>query len=62
MCAASSGSLSIKYTISNGAGSAVGEISVVRIPAPDKLLPPRVEPDTASGPGGRHCQHPRAGQ
>ncbi|AIY03698.1 hypothetical protein ART_4099 [Arthrobacter sp. PAMC 25486] len=39
--------LSIKYTISNGAGSAVGEISVVRIPAPDKLESPRVEPDTA---------------
>ncbi|MGP9502815.1 Ig-like domain-containing protein [Specibacter sp. AOP5-B1-6] len=41
------GPLSIKYTISNGAGSAVGEISVIRIPAPDKVLPPRVEPDTA---------------
>ncbi|MFC8302229.1 Ig-like domain-containing protein [Specibacter sp. NPDC057265] len=39
--------MSIKYTISNGAGSATGEISVVRIPAPDKLKPPRVEPDTA---------------
>lgn len=39
--------LGIKYTISNGAGSATGEISVIRIPAPDKLLPPRVEPDTA---------------
>ncbi|WP_425863206.1 Ig-like domain-containing protein [Arthrobacter sp. TWP1-1] len=39
--------MSIKYTISNGAGNAVGEISVVRIPAPDKLMPPRVEPDTA---------------
>ncbi|MEV8180221.1 Ig-like domain-containing protein [Specibacter sp. NPDC078692] len=39
--------LSIKYTISNGVGSATGEISLVRIPAPDKLMPPRVEPDTA---------------
>lgn len=39
--------MSIKYTISNGVGSAAGEISVVRIPAPDKLKPPRVEPDTA---------------
>jgi hypothetical protein len=39
--------MSIKYTISNGAGNATGEISVVRIPAPDKLMPPRVEPDTA---------------
>ncbi|WP_269939446.1 Ig-like domain-containing protein [Arthrobacter sp. HY1533] len=39
--------MGIKYTISNGAGNATGEISVVRIPAPDKLLPPRVEPDTA---------------
>lgn len=39
--------MSIKYTISNGVGNAAGEISVVRIPAPDKLLPPRVEPDTA---------------
>ncbi|MDJ0314375.1 Ig-like domain-containing protein [Arthrobacter sp. H35-D1] len=41
------GNMSIKYTISNGEGSAVGEISIIRIPAPDKLLPPRVEPDTA---------------
>ncbi|WP_104092068.1 Ig-like domain-containing protein [Arthrobacter sp. GMC3] len=41
------GPMSVKYTISNGAGSAVGEISVIRIPAPDKLLPPRVEADTA---------------
>ncbi|ALO67715.1 hypothetical protein AS189_16035 [Arthrobacter alpinus] len=41
------GSMSIKYTISNGAGSAVGEISIIRIPAPDKWLAPRVEPDTA---------------
>ncbi|MEO6530477.1 MAG: Ig-like domain-containing protein [Specibacter sp.] len=40
-------SLSIKYTISNGAGSAVGEVSVIRIPASDKLLPPRAEDDTA---------------
>ncbi|POH74968.1 hypothetical protein CVS27_03660 [Arthrobacter glacialis] len=39
--------LSIKYTISNGAGSAVGEIAVIRIPAPDKLLPPRAEDDSA---------------
>ncbi|ALV44625.1 hypothetical protein MB46_02910 [Arthrobacter alpinus] len=39
--------IGIKYTISNGAGNATGEISVVRIPAPDKLMPPRVEPDTA---------------
>lgn len=42
-----SGTATIKYTISNGSGSAVGEISVVRIPAPDKLLPPRVEADSA---------------
>ena len=41
------GNMSIKYTISNGEGSAVGEVSIIRIPAPDKLLPPRVEPDTA---------------
>ena len=41
------GSMSIKYTISNGEGSAVGEISIIRIPAADKILPPRVEPDTA---------------
>ncbi|WP_186759292.1 Ig-like domain-containing protein [Arthrobacter alpinus] len=41
------GPLGIKYTISNGVASAVGEISVIRIPASDKLLPPRVEPDTA---------------
>ncbi|WP_218711751.1 Ig-like domain-containing protein [Arthrobacter sp. BF1] len=39
--------LGIKYTISNGAGSATGEISVVRIPAPDKQRAPRVEPDKA---------------
>lgn len=39
--------LSIKYTISNGTGSAVGEIAVIRIPAPDKLMPPRAEDDTA---------------
>ncbi len=39
--------LNVKYTISNGAGSAVGEIAVVRIPAADKLQPPRVEPDEA---------------
>ncbi|MET4002713.1 hypothetical protein ABIB48_001429 [Arthrobacter sp. UYCu511] len=39
--------MSLEYTISNGAGSATGEISVVRIPAPDKIQPPRVEPDTA---------------
>ncbi|PYI66688.1 hypothetical protein CVV68_12810 [Arthrobacter livingstonensis] len=43
-----SGTLSIKYTISNGTASAVGEISVIRIPAPDKVLPPRVEPDSAT--------------
>ncbi|ALE05214.1 hypothetical protein AL755_06530 [Arthrobacter sp. ERGS1:01] len=43
-----SGTLSVKYTISNGTGSAVGEIAVIRIPAADKLLPPRVEPDTAT--------------
>ncbi|MGA7206326.1 MAG: Ig-like domain-containing protein, partial [Specibacter sp.] len=42
------GTMGLKYTISNGTGSAVGEISVVRIPAADKLLPPRVEPDTAT--------------
>ena len=40
-------SMSLKYTISNGAGTATGEISVIGIPAPDKLLPPRVEADSA---------------
>lgn len=39
--------MSIKYNISNGAGNAVGEISIIRIPAADKLLPPRVEADMA---------------
>lgn len=39
--------MSLKYTISNGAGTATGEISVIGIPAPDKLLPPRVEADNA---------------
>ncbi|MBP2411449.1 hypothetical protein JOF48_000248 [Arthrobacter stackebrandtii] len=39
--------INFKYTIANGAGSAVGEVSVVRIPAPDKLKAPRVEPDEA---------------
>lgn len=38
---------SLKYTISNGSATATGEISVIRIPAPEKLLPPRAEADSA---------------
>ncbi|MET4002712.1 hypothetical protein ABIB48_001428 [Arthrobacter sp. UYCu511] len=42
------GAMSIKYTISNGTGSSVGEVAIIRIPAADKLLAPRAEADTAT--------------
>ena len=36
----------IKYRISNGSKSAEGEVVVIPIPAPDKILPPVAAPDT----------------
>lgn len=37
----------IEYTISNGSKSAEGEVIVIPIPAPDSILPPVANPDTA---------------
>ncbi|MDP5228335.1 Ig-like domain-containing protein [Arthrobacter sp. YJM1] len=39
------GTVTLKYTISNGKASATGEISVVVIPPPAKLLAPQAKPD-----------------
>ncbi|SEC23115.1 Fibronectin type III domain-containing protein [Microbacterium hydrocarbonoxydans] len=36
----------IKYRISNGSKSAEGEVVVIPIPAPDKIMPPVANPDT----------------
>ncbi len=41
------GQLSLKYTISNGRASAMGEIAVVVVPAPTKLQAPQAKPDEA---------------
>ncbi|MDQ0726930.1 hypothetical protein QFZ21_001930 [Microbacterium sp. W4I20] len=38
----------IKYRISNGSKSAEGEVVVIPIPAPDEILPPVTNPDTAT--------------
>ncbi|MGF9662161.1 Ig-like domain-containing protein [Arthrobacter crystallopoietes] len=40
--------ISIKYTVSNGFASATGEVSIVSVRGPDKLLPPQAENDTAT--------------
>jgi large repetitive protein len=37
----------IKYRISNGSKSAEGEVVVIPIPAPEEILPPVANPDTA---------------
>nr|WP_309544330.1 Ig-like domain-containing protein [Arthrobacter sp. RT-1] len=42
------GQLTMKYTISNGRASAVGEIAVLLVPAPAKLQPPQAKPDEAT--------------
>ncbi|EMY33222.1 hypothetical protein D477_016055 [Arthrobacter crystallopoietes BAB-32] len=39
--------LTISYTVSNGSGSATGEVGIFPVPAPDKLLPPRASNDEA---------------
>ncbi len=41
------GQETVKYTVSNGQASATGEVNVLSIEAPDEVLPPRAEPDTA---------------
>ncbi|EMY33221.1 fibronectin type III domain-containing protein [Arthrobacter crystallopoietes BAB-32] len=38
----------IKYTVSNGFASATGEVSIISVKGPDKLLPPQAENDTAT--------------
>lgn len=38
-------STSFTYTVSNGVASATGEVTVVPVPAPSKLLPPVATPD-----------------
>ncbi len=35
----------VKYTVSNGLESSVGEVSIVPVPRPAKLQPPRANPD-----------------
>jgi hypothetical protein len=40
-------SVTVHYTISNGHDSAVGEISVLVLPPPEKPLPPEAVPDSA---------------
>lgn len=39
--------LTFTYTVTNGAATSVGEVTVIPIPAPEKLEPPRPNPDTA---------------
>ncbi|WP_026553906.1 Ig-like domain-containing protein [Arthrobacter sp. 35W] len=39
--------VTVKYTISNGHGTAVGDVEVIHIPAASTLLPPVARPDTA---------------
>ncbi|WP_264668029.1 Ig-like domain-containing protein [Arthrobacter sp. VKM Ac-2550] len=38
----------ITYTVSNGFASATGEVSIISVQGPDKLLPPQAENDTAT--------------
>ncbi|MDQ0734109.1 Ig-like domain-containing protein [Arthrobacter agilis] len=38
----------LKYTVSNGAASATGEVSVLSVAGPETLLPPQATPDTAT--------------
>ncbi len=42
------GQLTLKYTISNGHASAVGEVAVLMVPAPTKLQAPQAKPDEAT--------------
>ncbi|GAA4373516.1 Ig-like domain-containing protein [Paeniglutamicibacter cryotolerans] len=37
--------MKVSYTVSNGTGSATGEITVIPVPAPPRLEPPRPAPD-----------------
>ncbi|SFV23676.1 Ig-like domain-containing protein [Micrococcus terreus] len=39
--------LTFTYTVTNGSATSVGEVTVIPIPAPEKLEPPRPNPDTA---------------
>ncbi|MEZ3160515.1 Ig-like domain-containing protein [Microbacterium sp. BWT-B31] len=39
--------ITVSYTVSNGAQSAVGEVLVLPVPLPEKLRPPVAVPDTA---------------
>lgn len=39
--------LTFTYTVTNGAATSEGEVTVIPIPAPEKLEPPRPNPDTA---------------
>jgi hypothetical protein len=40
--------VSFGYTVSNGLATAAGTITVVEIPAPDRIQPPVAQPDTAT--------------
>ncbi|PZE39623.1 fibronectin type III domain-containing protein [Curtobacterium sp. MCPF17_031] len=42
------GPVSFGYTVSNGLATATGTITVVEIPAPDRIQPPVAQPDTAT--------------
>lgn len=40
--------VTVQYTVSNGAQSAVGEVQIVPVPEPTRLRPPAAEPDEAT--------------
>ncbi|MCF4119364.1 Ig-like domain-containing protein, partial [Antribacter sp. KLBMP9083] len=42
------GPVTVEYTVSNGRATAVGQVRVVPVPAPDRLRPPDAAPDEAT--------------